>query len=173
MRTPVACALLALLVAAEPIAAARAAQASWGKKGVSLEHYRRDAIECGRRGYYLDVADTEPAKVLKRASDQLEANEAGLQNRLPDDVLGTVVTSAQIVARTRPQERMREIRTLLEDTTSACLRERGYVRFELNEAQRRRLGKLKPGSPQRHAYLHSLASDRRVLETQALAPTQP
>ncbi|WP_084582771.1 hypothetical protein [Sphingomonas azotifigens] len=142
---------------------------SWGKPGVTLESYRADAVACGREGYYLDVSNTEAAKVFQQASAQLENNEANL--RVAGDLDRTIQIagdSSRIVERTRPAERMREVRTLLQDTVSNCLRARGYTQFQLTAAQQRHLRGLKQGSPERHAYLHGLASDPAVLAAQKL-----
>lgn len=145
---------------------------SWGKAGVTLEAYRADAVACGREGYYLDVSNTEAAKVFKQASSQLENNEASLAATAMtgdlDRTMQIANDSTRIVERARPAERMKEVRTLLQDTVSGCLQARGYTRFQLTPAQQRHLRALKIGSPGRHAYLHRLASDPAVLAAQKL-----
>ena len=50
----------------------------------------------------------------------------------------------------------------------ACLRERGYRQFRLTDDQRRQLRRLRHGTDERRAFLHSLASNPRVLEAQGL-----
>ena len=56
---------------------------------------------------------------------------------------------------------------IMESALEHCLKARGYRKFKLTSAQRHALAKLPVGSDARHAYLHSLASNARVLETQA------
>jgi hypothetical protein len=56
---------------------------------------------------------------------------------------------------------------ILEGALEHCLKDRGYRKFKLTSGQRHRLSKLPLGSDARHAYLHSLASNAQVLETQA------
>ncbi len=145
---------------------------SWGKPGVTLDAYRADAVACGREGYYLDVSNTAAAKVFKQASSQLENNEANLAATAMtgdlDRAMQVANDSSRIVERTRPAQRIKEVRTLLEDTVSSCLRARGYTRFQLTPAQQRYVRALKLGSPARHAYLHGLASNPAVLAAQKL-----
>lgn len=142
---------------------------SWGKPGVTLEAYRADAVACGRQGYYLDVSNTEAAKVFKQASSQLENNEASLSmGGSLDRAIQIANDSSRIVERTRPAQRMKQVRTLLQDTVSSCLRTRGYTQFQLTPEQQRYVQSLKIGSPARHAYLHGLASNPAVLATQKL-----
>lgn len=164
------CACAALLVT--PLAAAKPTSISWGKLGVSLDQYRDDAVACGRAGYYRDVAGTEAAQVFKRATSQLESNESDMQSLArtagslpPMDIVGV---STRIVASTRPGERMNDVRDLLQDTVAVCLRQRGYTPFWLTKTQQSRLRHLHLGSPERHAYLHGLATDPNVLRAQAI-----
>ena len=145
------------------VQAAPATQLSWGKPGVTLTEYRRDAIKCGRAGYYADVSRTEAAAVFKRATSEIENNEQGSTG----DILGTAVTSARIVEGTRPDLRRRPVKAYLDGQVSTCLHALGYTRFRLTEDQQRHLRKLHLGSPERHAYLHSLASDPAILQNQA------
>lgn len=154
-----------------PVAIANAAEhpvVSWGKPGVTLEAYRADAVACGRQGYYLDISNTEAARVFKDASRQLESNEANLSLVAGDIDRATQIAndSGRIVERTRPAERMKQVRTLLQDTVATCLRSRGYTQFQLTRDQQRYLKTLKLGSPERHAYLHDLASNPAILAAQ-------
>lgn len=160
-----------LLVPAASFAKARP-MLSWGKPGVTLEAYRADAVACGREGYYLDVSNTEAAKVFKQASSQLENNEANLAATAMigdlDRTMQIANDSSRIVERTRPAQRMKEVRTLLQDTVATCLKARGYTQFQLTPEQQRYVQALKIGSPARHAYLHGLASNPAVLAAQKL-----
>ena len=156
-----------------PLSAAPAAPAlnvSWGKSGVSFDQYRDDAIFCGRAGYYRDVSGTQAAQTLKRATTQLEANEAdlGTQDYNQDRMLGTVHTSARIIQATRAAERLREIRAYLEEEVSTCLQARGYRKFNLTQEQAASLKKNRRGSRERHEYLYKLASDPQILATQGI-----
>lgn len=138
-------------------------------------------MECGRKGYYLDVSNTEAAGVFKNASRQLEANETNLQSATsmmadPNPMLkaaavyrvfSTVAMSGHIVEQARPQERMRDVQKIMQGQVDTCLRERGYVRFQLTRDQRKQLQRLHLGSPARHDYLFKLSSDPTVLVAQA------
>jgi len=156
--------LVAFLIAAAASAAtaAPAPQVSWGKAGITLEQYRQDSLECGLKGHYTDVSQTQDAKVLARASGQLENLPSTL------DPMDYAVTSGHIVATARPDLRFRNVKNTLESATAQCLVERGYSRFTLTEDQRSALKKLKAGSDQRRAYLYSLASNPAVLQNQRL-----
>lgn len=166
------CLFLLPLLAPQVALAAKPPMLSWGKPGVTLATYRDDAVTCGREGYYLDVSNTEAAKVFKDASKQLENNENNLGvSAMTGDVnrmMGVAVDSARIVERTQPARRMKQVRTLLQDTVAACLRARGYRQFRLSDAQQRQLRAFRLGSPERHAYLHALASDPAILAAQQL-----
>ena len=151
-----------------PLAAARTQATSWGKSGVSMDQYRRDAGDCGRAGYYLDVSQTEAAQVFKRATGQLQANETNLTSaeaKAPE-IMNIVTTSAHIVAEARPDEHMKQVGNLMQSTVDDCLKQRGYVRFKLTDPQRKHLGHLHLGSPERRAYLYQLATDAKLLAAQ-------
>lgn len=165
--------LIVLSVSIAPLSGAVAAERpvlSWGKAGVTLDAYRADAVACGRQGYYLDISNTEAAKVFKDASRQLETNEARLSVVAGDmdRAIQVANDSSRIVERTRPTERIKQVRTLLQDTVASCLQTRGYTRFQLTRDQQRHLKGLRIGSPERHAYLHGLASDPAILAAQHL-----
>ena len=181
---PFAVAIACLLSA--PLASARTDAVSWGKPGVTIEQYRLDAVGCGRAGYYLDVAETEAAHVFKTATERLEANESGLRllamlsqgGPPPQDAperVGAAIEAADIVGQsarivdgTRPQERIKAVGALMQGTVDDCLRRRGYTRFRLTDLQRKRLGHLHLGSPERHIYLYRLATDPALLRAQAM-----
>jgi hypothetical protein len=164
MRQALRFALLCALAAPSALSAGKPHGISWGKTGISFEQYRGDAVECGRSGYYLDVADTEAAQVFRRATRVLEASEA---NATPS--VDTYITSARIVEGTRPEYRMEDVRKLLQGTVDGCLIDRGYTPFQLSQAQRKQLGRLKMGSPERHAFLYKLATDPEVLSAQKVS----
>jgi len=154
---------------------------SWGKPGVGIDQYRSDAVTCGRAGLATDVADMKAVKTLISASHQLDAvlenrgsggggapaaPSAGGMLEIDPAALNTAQQVSRITEGANPRARFREVRTALQTTTDSCLTERGYVRFNLTGAQRERLERLKRGTPERHAYLHALASDADVLARQ-------
>jgi hypothetical protein len=155
--------MLSLVALPAPALAAKAVSVAWGKTGVSFDQYRRDAVDCGRAGYYLDVSGTDAARAFKWGSRQLEASE----NRVAD-ILTTAITSARIVEVTQPEKRMKDVGALLQATVNGCLVERGYTPFRLTKAQQSRLRRLHMGSPERHAYLYGLGTDENVLRSQAI-----
>lgn len=167
MRHSFSCAVAAACLSSAPLSAAKTEMTSWGKPDVSIDQYRTDAITCGRAGYYMDVSGTEAAHVFRRATSELDANEANLPGSSPDEMLSIALTSAQIVHSTRPDERMKDVGYLMQSRVDECLKGRGYKQFKLTSAQRKHLEKLHLGSVERHVYLYGLATDPTVLQTQA------
>ena len=74
----------------------------------------------------------------------------------------------QIRRSIRPEQKMRALKYGMEAVVQECLKERGYVRFRLTEAQRKTLAKFDRGTDERRRFLHGLASDAAVLEAQAV-----
>ena len=167
MRSPLILAIFAFT--ALPAMAADAPANSWGKAGISFDDYRRDSVECGREAYYLDIAETEQAAILKRASTQLEMHDGSFA--AGDDPVTDAVRhgaqSEQIRAAARADKQIRELRRMMDDRLAQCLVTRGYTRITLTREQRDALEELKKGTPQRHQYLFALASDPVVLARQA------
>lgn len=190
---------IALVVAvslATPAMPAPRPQLSWGKAGVSFADYRKDAIECGRMGHYVDVSDTPQAKALVKATRRLESadNQGATQigeggeslaqvSGGPDGVsdvsraeVDSFAAAARYAANTeriragaRPERQIAALKVAMEDIVAQCLIDRGYSRYVLTPEQRKALRKMRKGSDRRHAYLHSLASDPVVLEQQAVS----
>ncbi len=173
--------LLCLSCIAAPASAADTPRASWGRAGVTIDQYRADAVECGRAGLATDVADMKAVKTLIEASRQLDAvltsqpaggaapppnPSAGGMLEVDPATLNTAQQVSRITENANPRARFREVRTALQTTTDQCLTDKGYVRFNLTRGQRERLEKLRRGTPERHAYLHALASDADVLARQ-------
>jgi len=166
--------------------AAPAPQESWGKSGVTLAQYRQDAIDCASLGYYLDIASTDDAKAFVTASRRLDSlpmgatavstTGSGSTGPSGDNSAQAMADFAgvqqHIIDSVHPDARFRSIKKLQLSTTEQCLTKRGYSKFWLTDDQRRRLRKLKFGSDERRAYLHSLASNSVVLRKQA-AVVQP
>ena len=148
---------------------------SWGKAGVSFEQYRADAVTCGRSAYYADVAETDHAKAFVRATRRLEAADDHGMGPAGASAAEDMYRMAQLGARSemirssiRPEKLMRELQGALVSIVEHCLEERGYSRFRLTRDQQRDLRRLKKGSPERHRFLHALASDENVLASQRL-----
>ena len=153
--------VLALGLATPALAAPRPRE-SWGRAGVSLEDYRQDAEECGRVAYYADLSQNEHAQAFVAGTKRMEDTDG-----LPLDFLTLAHRYGQIQANTRPEWRLRELKLAMQSVVQICLERRGYVKFQLTEAQQDDLEHLRKGSPERHAYLHRLASDPGVLASQA------
>jgi hypothetical protein len=172
MRVPNILAAACLAAAASAASAAPAPETSWGRAGVSYDEYRADASRCLHLVERLDLEGTRPAQALILASRRIENLAGGVvsaQNSEGDTGFDRVIANqvANSVALARPEVRFRQIRDLMRTAMTACLTELGYTRFRLTEAQRDRLRHLRARQPERHAYLHSLASDPAVLAAQA------
>jgi len=182
MRCLTAASVVMTLVASA-VDGAPAPTESWGKAGITLDQYRRDSVECGLKGHYTDISQTDDARAFAKASKQLDAVTTGASSSMAvgSNSTGPDVTNAaqqaveyahqqeNIVRSVRPEERFKSIKKTLVATTEECLASRGYLRFVLTEEQRKILRKLKAGSDQRRAYLYSLASNPAVLQSQGAA----
>lgn len=169
MRPPLVPAALLSLAVAPPAIAAPAPETSWGKAGVSLTDYRHDATRCLNLVEHMDLTGTQPAEALIRGTrriDTIYAQAGGQIDASYDAGLGQQVMN--VVEFTRPQHRINQVRALMRVAMDACLTELGYSRFRLTEAQREQLSHLRYGRPERHAFMHRLASDPEVLRTQAV-----
>jgi hypothetical protein len=175
---PIACLILCAALARP--AAARlvdpGAGISWGKPGVSLVQYRRDAIECGRSAASTDLAGTDPAKALVIGSRLMDNDPTVGPGAVIDpmagpsaaaDAIAGAGSSPGVMRMIGPERQFAKAGDILERALEHCLAARGYRKFKLSPAQKHRLAKLPLGSDARHAYLHSLASNAQVLETQA------
>jgi hypothetical protein len=183
MRVPIVPA--AFILFASAATAAPAPDTSWGKAGVSLTDYRLDASRCLSLVEHLDLRGTEPAEALVQGTRRIDTiyAQAGGEYGGAGQPVGRNGPSGQaaastavqpgsqvmnVVEFTRPQHRINQVRDLLRVAMDACLTELGYTRFRLTGAQQERLRHLRYGRPERHAYLHSLASDPEVLRRQAV-----
>jgi hypothetical protein len=171
----------ALATAATAAAAAEAPRAaarnvSWGKAGISLDQYRTDAAECVHQAVSLDLSGTDAARMLVRASRELDhlADTAWMESpafaTVPSTGFGggAGIRWQQAIDKYRPDEQFAAIRDLQYRTLTGCLSGRGYSRFQLTADQAAQLRHLKRGSDARRAYLHSLASDPEVMERQRI-----
>ena len=163
LRVRPAIAAILVVSLSSPVLSAPRPRESWGRAGVTFETYRQDAEECGRIAYYADLSESEHAKAFVTGTRRMEATDG-----LPLDHLALAARYAQIGHSTRAEWRLRELEQALQSVVEICLTRRGYVKFQLTEEQREDLERLEKGSPERHAYLHRLASDPDVLATQAL-----
>ena len=177
---------LPLATLASSAVSAPAPTESWGKAGITLAQYRQDALECGLKGYYTDISQTQDAKEFVRASRELDTVSAGAMgpsttgsNSTGPSNNNSIEQAAQyadlqqhIVESVRPDERMRSIKKTLVANDQQCLVHKGYSKFVLTDDQRHALRRLKAGSDERRAYLYSLASNPAVLQSQR-APAQP
>ena len=139
-------------------------QESWGRAGVDFDTYRQDAVECASVAYYADVSGTEQAQAFVRGTKRLESIDG-----LPLDFLEMARNYGQIHDSVRPERQINELREAMQSVVDICLTQRGYVKFRLTEEQREELGHLRKGSDERHHYMHMLASDSTVLESQAVS----
>ncbi|MET3824421.1 hypothetical protein ABIC16_000114 [Sphingomonas sp. PvP055] len=162
--TPTSLAVLMLLGGATS-ALASAPPTSWGRSGVSLAQYRTDAVECGRLGANADIAGEPATKAFVAAERFAERN---LTMQLSDTELAQ--EQSLMARRLSPAKRLAEVQGAMLTATERCLTRLGYRQFTLTRDQSRKLGRLRVGTPERHAYLHALASDPAVLDAQSVRP---
>jgi hypothetical protein len=148
---------------------------SWGKAGISLDQYRRDAIACGLHASGSDLEGTDPAKAMVVASRRIENDPNGGPNAVQDgtqppgaayDALGSSGSTASVTEMANRQ--IGKAGDILKRELERCLAGLGYHPFKLTGEQKRKLARLPAGSDARHAYLHSLASNPDILEHQAV-----
>jgi len=175
-RVLAGCAILLSVQAGNASAKEAAPESIWAKAGVTYEQYRGDALECGKKGLARNVANSEEVKTLARASKQLEALDASAQATVPaagpmgqPDLSGAMSRSAdeqRVIAAARPAQQYAGIKEMMFQDVRRCMIDRGYAKIVLTDAQRKDYDGIKGGADARRAYIHKLASDPRVLETQ-------
>lgn len=150
---------------------------SWGKAGVSLAQYRADAIQCGQNAARTDLANTDPAKALVIGTRMIGNDPNAVVAPVVDPMAGPSAgaealenagSTSGVTRMIAPDRQIAKAGDILESALERCLRGKGYRKFRLTSEQRRRLSKLPIGSDARHAYLHSLAADPRVLARQGV-----
>ena len=146
---------------------------SWGKPGVTFEDYRTDAILCARHAVDRDISDSDAARTMVAASRSVDNAASGAWVTPPAPTNQTPTMSPNLdINRTastyRVDRQFRAISELQYATLADCLRQLGYRQFRLTEEQQRQLRRLRRGSDERRAYLHSLASSPEVLDRQGL-----
>jgi hypothetical protein len=178
MRILIALAATAALAGAA--AAANAPQTSWGKANVSFDDYRSDATACLRVAAATDLTGSEPANALVLASRRMAAGQtndytpsvgaASATSNVATGGFDPIIEAANRLQRermaARPDLRLRQAHDIMQRRLDHCLAGRGYRRFRLTDDQRRRLRSFPETAPARQSYLHSLASDPRILAAQ-------
>lgn len=171
--------LTALVAAIAVTSVAGAAQPpkhniSWGKAGVSFEDYTADSWACAGEAITQDISKTEPVRALITASRELD--QAALTDWMygsaagpgyVNSAAGAGIDSARVMMKYRPDLQFAAVRQIQYRTMVSCLIRRGYTPFELTADQVGHLRKLRRGSVERRAYLHSLGSDPAVLGQQS------
>lgn len=172
------CAAFLSIQAGNADAKSSAPQVIWAKAGVSAEQYHDDALACGMNGLASNIDNTKEVKTLARASQQLEGIDASAQASMgapvgptgqPDPISGAENRAIQeqgIIAAARPDKQYAGIKETMFQVVRRCMIDRGYAKIVLTENQRREYDGIKGGANARHAYIHNLASDPHVLETQ-------
>jgi hypothetical protein len=180
-----ACAVFLSLPAGIASAKVAAPQTIWAKADVGYDQYRADALECGMQGLAVNIDDSEEVKTLARASEQLEAIDASAQAALHQDAgqfgrpeqdmyvhngLDIAARKAAeqqaVIATARTDEQYARIKEMMFKVVRSCMLQHGYTKIVLTEDQRNEYSEMKGGADARRAYLHELASDPHVLETQ-------
>ena len=159
--------LAALLLAtslASPAGAYVRKDESWGKAGISFLQYRTDAVECA----YLVETKTPvaiPQVDLVFATDLPTPEASPTTPENPNlDISAVIDYAAQY--RMHMDKTWRRVSQQLEPALAACLKDRGYQRFRLTDAQDAELKRLPAGAKARQIYLWRLAVDPAVLNTQ-------
>jgi hypothetical protein len=153
-------------------------QTVWAKTGVSYEQYRGDALECGKKGLASNIDNSDEVKTLARASQQLDAADAGAQasmnmaagptgqSNLASGAMDRSTQEQAIVAAAQPARQYAGIKEKMFQVVRRCMIDHGYAKIVLTESQRKEYAGIKGDADMRRTYIHKLASDPHVLETQ-------
>lgn len=172
------CAVFLSMQASNADAKSSAPQVVWAKAGVSYTQYRGDALECGMQGLASNIDNSKEVKTLASASSQLDAVDASAQARMDQgaDPAGQAALASaaadrsnqeqRIIAAARPDQQYAGIKTLMFQAVRRCMANLGYAKVVLTDQQRKDYDAIKGGADARRLYLHKLASDPHVLETQ-------
>lgn len=162
----------------------------WAKAGVGREQFSADALECGMQGLAVNFDNTEEVKTLARASEQLEAIDASAMAALTDgssqfgrpdldsvrvqnglDVAARKAADQQtVIATAQPEQQYARIKEMMFTVVRKCMLKLGYAKIVLTADQRNEYSSMKGGADARRNYIHQLASDPQVLETQRETP---
>ena len=177
------CAAFLSMQAGNADAKSSAPQVVWAKAGVTYEQYRGDALECGMTGLASNIDNSKEVKTLARASSQLDAADASAQNGMGQgadpagqaDLASAAARRSEdeqrIIAAARPDQQYAGIKTLMFEAVRRCMAKLGYAKIVLTADQRKEYDGIK-GADARRLYVHKLASDPHVLETQRQAAAQ-
>jgi len=161
-----------------------APQTVWAKAGVSYEQYRGDALECGKQGLASDIDNTQEVKTLARASQQLEGIDASGQTSsgrstgatgqpdMLEAATNRAIEQQTIIAATQPERQYAGIKQKMFVVVRSCMIKHGYAKVVLTENQRKEYEGIKGSADVRRAYIHKIASDPHVLETQRQVTAQ-
>lgn len=143
----------------------------WAKAGVSREQFDAEALECGLQGLALKIDNSEEVKRLARASEQLDALDTSArsalsQNNAPDIAARNAAEQQTVIAATRPDEQYARIKEKMFKVVRKCMRDHGYAKIVLTEDQRNEYSEMKGGAQARRTFIHELASNPHVIETQ-------
>jgi hypothetical protein len=147
-------------------APASAEYIGWGKPGVSRPDYEKAGIDCSFRVATSDVSSRTETKDFVAGARVLEREANNMASRPNDDVFAEAERQVLLKRMYAPGRKVTALQGALQQDVEACLKNAGYVQFRLTRDQERRLGKLRPGSDARKAYLYSLGSDATVVEAQ-------
>lgn len=163
-----------------PVAAKRPDNLSWGKAGVTMADYARDAAECSETSRYVTtyIAPERLKQLDALSAAQLldTVMQIGGSNSMNIVDAITKLRSADDIARRTNTFGAKyvvvislDVRDQLQAVIDKCLVERGYVPIQLTSDQARGLRKLKRHSPERTAYLHAIDSDAAVIAGQIVS----
>lgn len=175
---------MALLLTAAPVAAKSGGDTTWGKAGVSLPDYARDATECAdaTRGTQVaikprtlrEMSALSSARLLQIVSTAQGSPDANALNyvsawnsyQAADDIARRSNTYGGAYVATVRSDVVDELQTTLDQ----CLIGRGYQRIRLTTDQSKQLSHLKRNTAERTSYLHAIGSDAAIIERQRILP---
>ena len=156
---------------------------SWGKEGVSMLDYQTDGILCATLSERAQAdSGAKTAGGINGSNNSAAGGTAsGSAGSQGGGTFGTPGTyretaSPDMVNRAANQNQSREmqLRQARMDALRNCLVGRGYIEFELTDAERAKLDSLPSGSDERREYLYSLGTNPEILKTRGVpAPAAP
>jgi hypothetical protein len=155
---------------------------SWGKSGVSLDQYARDATECAEISRYATTY-IKP-KTLRQLDGLSSAQLLDTVMQIGGSPTGNAMNVLGAITKLRSEDDIArrtntfgarylatvsfDVRDQLQVIIDKCLIERGYTRIRLTDSQVDTLSKFKRHSAERTAYLHSVDSDAAVVAGQRI-----
>jgi hypothetical protein len=172
--------MLGAMVLAAPASAGTSHDVSWGKAGVPLSEYVRDARECAETSRYVTVY-IKPATLARLdALSSARLLDTIIQyggSDIASDIVNAItkLRSADDIARRTNtfgagyvSAVSFDVKDQLQAVLDHCLAERGYTRLLLTKAQAGTLRHLKRHSAERIRYLHAIDSDAAIIARQRL-----